>query len=140
MDLDAKLIDKAKRDLSLRYSCCQPELWQHNDRFLIPVLSQPQPFSCISTSNHAAPPADSSAKQTDENNVIQPCHITSVDDHYFPISMPLLFGHIPLNMAPKSFLNNNSPLFPYNVHFVTHNIMDSSWPSDAETTFDTILL
>lgn len=56
----------------------------------------------------------------------------TLDLHYFPISMPLMFGYVPINKTESKLFK-----FPYNLQFMKADIMKDS---EKLQTYDVIIL
>lgn len=116
IDLDADLIRRADWDLAFKSSQAQP----------VPIRIQSQEPNLL-------------------EEVIKPGRAEEGvrDDAYFPISMPLMFGTIPIIPGDASFLiEDGLYAFPNNVEFKQLNIMLVSSDTDQQLgfgTWDTVL-
>lgn len=138
IDLDAGLIKKAQHELSLRASCCAPERrGPHRSSTLVPDLTGNMQYFHVNS--------DSGQVEWSEDVMMDDgTRQEGIDDHYFPISMPLLFNHIPIvhcdeKVETSGFFSANDHLFPQNICFTHHNFMSENFTKFVPGSLDVIL-
>lgn len=137
MDRDGALITKAKKALALAHSRVgRVAREQNKDQDGNQVEGE------VKIGNSLVPRFDTLKRIRCDSSSPSAVH-DHVDAHYFPISLPLLLGTLPMSSHPPLECTSN---FPYNIQFYQANIMDPSPLLNsrdfAQTPFefDTILL
>jgi 7SK snRNA methylphosphate capping enzyme len=146
VDLDAGLIAKAKTNLSRAFSTCN---WTSDASS---SMDAPTTDDVFAFEGDRIPLGKSLIHRRD-TMVRLPCQSADdrmdmadsgmtqghVDAHYFPISMPLIFGRLFWSSRPPLTLSHQ---FPYNVSFQVGNVMDESFSAKYTdgSAFDVIFL